>query len=783
MQAIVGAWARRPWLASRGPWRIGRQAFQRARVYVCAHLQRRPILGVDTDQEGIPVRRDPTPAKIDPVRLASRALALCVGVCCSLALSAPALATNLFTLDPHSATNGPVVTDSSGNAYIAWEREASNPALEPPTVRVCKIAPGGTCTSPQTLAIPAPGTEPKEAPTEVFPVLGSAAGVVYVVGPDYDEDDHSAVWKSTNGGASFSAPKQVTIKGLGLDLGDVLLNPLSGSEGIDVGSLDPSLAFSETGYSLSKPFTLDFGKAGNGGGPTLGFTRKGAPVEAEWVFSGKGLAVETFHLKNGTSPEKESDWVGEKFSGAYEPRIAGGPDGLFLLSTELAAGAGEEEQPTELTVRKFEEGTEKFGPPMHVGSVNASVPDLFQSGGLAENPGNGTLYVVYPSEAGEAYEMRAWESTNGGQSFERERYVANIGSPYSGPPRLAVSEGGQAWLTFKGETGLEVANLKTLTTLTTNLSGGGQSGASITVDQGVSVTDTARVGGQVASSATGTVSYEIFSNSSCTGSAISAGSGGVSGGAAAASSAETLAPGKYYWRATYTGEDINEPSQSGCGSEVLTVLAATTTTTVQSGDGVSGGSLTLPQGTSVTDQAHVSGALAANATGTVTYRLYKDSKCTEEAAPASVVSVAGGSAAPSKAVAPKVGTYYWKAEYSGDSANEGSASACGSEVLVVAALDNNVGLPSTHICLSKRKFIAHPRAPKGVKLVHVEIFINGVLKAQGPLNHDHTTIDLIGLPKGTFHVAMVVRSSTGKLYEDIRTYHTCVPGKPKKKKG
>jgi hypothetical protein len=36
-------------------------------------------------------------------------------------------------------------------------------------------------------------------------------------------------------------------------------------------------------------------------------------------------------------------------------------------------------------------------------------------------------------------------------------------------------------------------------------------------------------------------------------------------------------------------------------------------------------------------------------------------------------------------------------------------------------------------------------------------------------------------PKGTFKIGLITKSSKGKTYEDIRTFHTCVPGKRKKK--
>ena len=309
-------------------------------------------------------------------------------------------------------------------------------------------------------------------------------------------------------------------------------------------------------------------------------------------------------------------------------------------------------------------------------------------------------------------------------------------------------------------------------TLTTTLS-------ATSVVEGTPVTDTATVGGCTGASAGGSVSYAVYHDSACTSLATQAGSAPISNGVGGASTAESLGAGTYYWQATYSGELRNEASKSECGSEVLTVLAKTTTSTAQSGAGVSGPSLTVPLGTSVTDHATISGTLAKTAGGSVTYTLYKDKKCTVPASSASLATVLNGVAGPSAAVKPKVGTYWWLASYSGDAANAPSASACGSEVLVVASQASGL-LPSSKICLSRRKFIAHPRAPKGAKLVHVEVLINGTLKSQGKLTARHTTINLIGLPKGTFVVSMVVTTSTGKKYVDIRTFHTCVPKKHKK---
>jgi hypothetical protein len=107
-------------------------------------------------------------------------------------------------------------------------------------------------------------------------------------------------------------------------------------------------------------------------------------------------------------------------------------------------------------------------------------------------------------------------------------------------------------------------------------------------------------------------------------------------------------------------------------------------------------------------------------------------------------------------------------------------SPCGAEVLVVAVKATTLGLPSGHECLSKRHFLVHPRAPKGVKLVSVEVQINGKRVSKGKLSNHATNVSLVGLPKGTFKVALITKSSKGQTYEEVRTFHTCVP---KKRKG
>jgi outer membrane protein assembly factor BamB len=111
------------------------------------------------------------------------------------------------------------------------------------------------------------------------------------------------------------------------------------------------------------------------------------------------------------------------------------------------------------------------------------------------------------------------------------------------------------------------------TTTTTALSGEGKTGASITVKEGSSVTDQATIAGENAASATGKVTYKVYSDKECTKEVASSGEVTVSGGKAPASEAKTLAPGTYYWQASYGGDELNNGSTSKCGSEVETVSA------------------------------------------------------------------------------------------------------------------------------------------------------------------------------------------------------------------
>ena len=131
------------------------------------------------------------------------------------------------------------------------------------------------------------------------------------------------------------------------------------------------------------------------------------------------------------------------------------------------------------------------------------------------------------------------------------------------------------------------------TSLATSLSGGGQSGASISVTTNTAVTDSAALSGTKASTATGTVTYHVYSDAACT-TAVSSGTAETitTPGTLPTSGAVTLAAaGLYYWQASYSGDANNSPSVSACGAELETVSSpgtVATTTICQTGQTCSG---------------------------------------------------------------------------------------------------------------------------------------------------------------------------------------------------
>jgi hypothetical protein len=85
------------------------------------------------------------------------------------------------------------------------------------------------------------------------------------------------------------------------------------------------------------------------------------------------------------------------------------------------------------------------------------------------------------------------------------------------------------------------------------------------------------------------------------------------------------------------------------------------------------------------------------------------------------------------------------------------------------------GLPSTHVCLSKRRFRIHIRRYRGISYTEALVFLNrrevGVVKSRS--GQFSAPINLRNLPAGTDQVKITVITTTGSIISGTRTYHTC----------
>jgi len=245
------------------------------------------------------------------------------------------------------------------------------------------------------------------------------------------------------------------------------------------------------------------------------------------------------------------------------------------------------------------------------------------------------------------------------------------------------------------------ASAQTTTTVTTSLSDGTNTGATLTENENTPVTDSATLTGDNAATATGSVTYTVYSDSGCTTSAADGGTVTVTAGSVPDSNPVSLAtPGTYYWQASYSGDGNNDPATSTCGDETETVSppAATAVTTTLSDGTNSGTALTEPENTPVTDSASLTGDNATTATGTVTYTVYSDSACTTAVNTGTPETITTPGTLPASAAVSlsAIGTYYWQASYSGDSANAPSASTCGSETETVTPATTTVSTTLAH---------------------------------------------------------------------------------------
>ena len=368
--------------------------------------------------------------------------------------------TALSTIAPTAESTGPVVVDPAGSGYVTWEERV--PGGNGDSVAFCKVPSGGKCARKLRLPLPRGVTWADYAIDLPFPVLGAQAGVVYVVGPSYAHDD-VVIWTSKNGGTSFSTPQVIPGYAGQTGVGDVLRAPVGVPypDYFSVAASGPSLSYTFTGTGTI-----------GGQPPQSGFvfnlgSLQGSPVGATLGFSGQET-VEAFSTDANLPPLAYFWSPSPRVSGGEgslehgptvvavgtNPRLAGGPGGLFLLSEDQGAKTS---SPLELHVRKWDTATHTFGAPTLVATVPNDI-NATNEGGFAEDAHSGKLYVAWPGPGPNgSYVMHVWTSANGGKTFYGPTTVATI-SGYGGPARVAVTRG-KGFLTWEDSSGLELVDL------------------------------------------------------------------------------------------------------------------------------------------------------------------------------------------------------------------------------------------------------------------------------------------------------------------------------------
>jgi hypothetical protein len=370
--------------------------------------------------------------------------------------SGPAYASNVFTLDTAPDGFATVAVNGAGTGLFAWEHKVAG--AEDVTM-FCAVPRNAACTNPQTLASGPLNPPPFNSTpvTQPFVVLGGGS-TIYVVGPRFVAAD-VLVWTSTDGGQTWGAPAQVAQSGayMGTNPTDALLvgsafDISSHNPGLYAISVPPSGTGPASGADLTPPGDLT-----NLSGSSLGQSGTSL-VEAFGRLNAGQQGTVDFTASNGGDPNSASSWSAPaQVTTGTQPRLAGGPTGLFLLSQDYAAGA----TPTQVDVRKF--AGSSFGAPV---TLQGDTSDD-SAGSIFQTPASGQVLAAWPGPgaADGGRVIRLYRSTNGGASFAAVGPIAEATPNFAiaqDSIRLAAADDGLGFMSFLDSGGrqstLRVAN-------------------------------------------------------------------------------------------------------------------------------------------------------------------------------------------------------------------------------------------------------------------------------------------------------------------------------------
>ncbi len=169
---------------------------------------------------------------------------------------------------------------------------------------------------------------------------------------------------------------------------------------------------------------------------------------------------------------------------------------------------------------------------------------------------------------------------------------------------------------------------------------------------------------------TGTVTFDLYDNSSGAGTPLVTDTESLVGGAATSASYTAAATGTDYWVATYNGDNNYSPTSSSDSGEPVAITAASP---VLAGSG--GGSLTV--GSAISDSGRLSGGYSPG--GSLTFTAFPGGSCTGSQLGSTVtVPVSGDGTYPGGSIATPTtaGTDSVLISYSGDADNTAPATVC-----------------------------------------------------------------------------------------------------------
>lgn len=168
--------------------------------------------------------------------------------------------------------------------------------------------------------------------------------------------------------------------------------------------------------------------------------------------------------------------------------------------------------------------------------------------------------------------------------------------------------------------------------------------------------------------ALGTVDFNLYSNTTCSGTPTTQ-NGVLLASGVANSATTTVGSNGLSYKVFYGGQaDVYASTTSSCVGLTATSGNVAVNTTLSNTQVTVGGS--------VSQNASLTG-LTANATGTVAYSVYTNNSCTADKIDAGVKTVANGTVSSSNSIQfNTVGTRYFQAVYSGDQFNSGATGQC-----------------------------------------------------------------------------------------------------------